>query len=106
MHHSLPPKTDKLQRSAYVRFVPKADICSAANYILFDHLVGAGHGDDQLELARLHDRQVRNVSQAARRNAAAFSASPCVRRQKPRASVNRARSLTKNAARRSCRSGP
>ena len=38
---ALPPKADKERTSRYVRFVPKADSCSAAKRILFDHLVGA-----------------------------------------------------------------
>ena len=70
---ALPPKADIGTQSRDVRFVPKADICSAANFSLFDHLVGGGeqglrHGetkrfgrfeiDHQLVLSwRLH-RQV------------------------------------------------
>src|SRR5262249_9732635 len=38
---ALPPKADKRETSPYVRFVPQADICGAANCSLFDHLVGA-----------------------------------------------------------------
>ena len=53
--------------------VPRSDISGAANCSLFDHLVGAGEQrrrhceakhpgclrvDDQLELGRLHDRQL------------------------------------------------
>ena len=37
---ALPPKADIGTRSWDVRFVPKADICSAAKIPLFDHLVG------------------------------------------------------------------
>jgi hypothetical protein len=41
---ALPPKADIAGRRLDVRFVPKADSCSAANQqrVLFDHLVGAG----------------------------------------------------------------
>src|SRR5262249_36952771 len=39
---ALPPKADIGTQSANVRFVPKADICGAANCSLFDHLVGRG----------------------------------------------------------------
>src|SRR5262245_39763652 len=67
---ALPPKADIDRRNSHVRFVPKADIRIAAN--LFDHLVGdlleldrhveTEHEcrlrvDDELELARLHNRQ-------------------------------------------------
>jgi hypothetical protein len=38
---ALPPKADIERHDRHVRFVPKADICSAANCTLFDHLVGA-----------------------------------------------------------------
>ena len=70
---ALPPKADKEQPSRYVRFVPKADIRTAANDGLLDHLVGEGEQliwngeaeclgrleiDYQLELGWLHDRQV------------------------------------------------
>ena len=37
---ALPPKADIAKCVGRVRFVPKADICSAANSSLFDHLVG------------------------------------------------------------------
>src|SRR5262249_10101139 len=39
---ALPPKADIERHDWHVRFVPKADICSAAICSLFDHLVGAG----------------------------------------------------------------
>src|SRR5215813_12818956 len=35
-------KRTSSQTSRYVRFVPKADLCTAAEAPLFDHLVGAG----------------------------------------------------------------
>ena len=38
---ALPPKADITKCDWNVRYVPKADICSAANSSLFDHLVGA-----------------------------------------------------------------
>jgi hypothetical protein len=37
---ALPPKADIEWHSSNVRFVPKADSCSAAKQVLFDHLVG------------------------------------------------------------------
>jgi len=37
---ALPPKADIRCRDRHVRFVPKADISSAAKKALFDHLVG------------------------------------------------------------------
>src|SRR5215469_2083583 len=37
---ALPPKADIGTHSRDVRFVPKADICDAANCTLFDHLIG------------------------------------------------------------------
>ena len=37
---ALPPKADIAECDGDVRFVPKADICNAANSCLFDHLVG------------------------------------------------------------------
>ena len=70
---ALPPKADIRRHDWNVRFVPKADICSAANSSLFDHLVGAGeqqwwHGEskrlcgrqikDEIELSWLLDRQI------------------------------------------------
>src|SRR5215470_12889359 len=42
---ALLPKADKPQTSHYVRFVPKADKCAAANDNLLDHLVGDGEHD-------------------------------------------------------------
>ena len=38
---ALPPKADIGTQPRDVRFVPKADICSAAILHLFDHLIGA-----------------------------------------------------------------
>ena len=38
---ALPPKADIVGREWDVRFVPKADSCTAAKWILFDHLAGA-----------------------------------------------------------------
>jgi hypothetical protein len=38
---TLPPKADIAERDRHVRFVPKADSCTAAKK-LFDHLVSAG----------------------------------------------------------------
>ena len=68
---ALPPKADKEQPSRYVRFVPKADIRTAANDGLLDHLVGECEQairhreterlgslkvEHQVELRWLHDR--------------------------------------------------
>jgi hypothetical protein len=39
---AIPPKADIGTQPRNVRFVPKADICGAAKFQLFDHLVGAG----------------------------------------------------------------
>src|SRR6516225_6026331 len=39
---ALPPKADIGTRSRHVRFVRKADSCSATILLLFDHLVGTG----------------------------------------------------------------
>ena len=36
---ALPPKADIRQRNCNVRFVPKADSCTAANFSLFDYFV-------------------------------------------------------------------
>src|SRR5262249_57229717 len=70
---ALPPKADIERRDGHVRFVPKADIRTAATRILFDHLVCAEHEpgrnlmtdrlrsleiDDQLELSWLFDGQI------------------------------------------------
>jgi hypothetical protein len=38
---ALPPKADIVGCDWDVRFVPKADSCTAAKWILFDHLAGA-----------------------------------------------------------------
>jgi hypothetical protein len=38
---ALPPKADIRERVLDVRFGPKADSCSAAKSVLFDHLIGA-----------------------------------------------------------------
>jgi hypothetical protein len=38
----LPPKADVAERNRHVRFVPKADSCTAAKRSLLDHLIGAG----------------------------------------------------------------
>jgi hypothetical protein len=68
----LPPKTDKQQTWRQVRIVPGSDICTAANsttnlvadneqgrrHVEAEHPGGLGV-DDQLELRRLHDRQVK-----------------------------------------------
>jgi len=37
---ALPPKTDIHCRDRHVRFVPKADSCTAAKRSLFDQLIG------------------------------------------------------------------
>src|SRR5215469_12340340 len=42
---ALPPIADIAERRRDVRFVPKADICTAAKIDLFDHLVGCGERD-------------------------------------------------------------
>jgi hypothetical protein len=39
---ALPPIADIAERDHHVRFVPKADICGAAKFRLFDHLVDGG----------------------------------------------------------------
>jgi hypothetical protein len=67
---ALHPKADIVGRQFDVRFVPKADSCTAAKRTLFDHLVGDGEQargyrkaecfggleiDDQFEFCRLND---------------------------------------------------
>jgi len=37
---ALPPKADIDRRDGHVRLVPKGDIRTAAEFFLFDHLVG------------------------------------------------------------------
>jgi hypothetical protein len=39
---ALPPKADIAGLQFDVRFVPKADSCTAQRGLLFDHFVGAG----------------------------------------------------------------
>src|SRR5262245_60383077 len=73
---ALPPKADICSALVHVRYGPKADSCTAAKELLFDHLVRAGeqrwrHGeakgfggfqiDDQLVLGRSLHRQVRRL---------------------------------------------
>ena len=41
MMSALHPKADIGERNWDIRFVPKADSCTAAKIALFDHLVGA-----------------------------------------------------------------
>src|SRR5262249_9374266 len=68
---ALPLKADKARTCWHVRFVPKADLCTAAKATLFDHLIGdreharrdgeaerlgSFQVDDQLELGRLQRR--------------------------------------------------
>src|SRR5215813_8888869 len=45
---ALPPEADKKQTCRDVRFVPKADIRSAADSSLFDHLVSTRHSPNGL----------------------------------------------------------
>ena len=67
---ALPPKADIGRQQLDVRFVPLADICGAAKFRLFDHIVGADEKvrrdfetealggsqiDDEVELRRLYD---------------------------------------------------
>jgi len=71
---ALPPKSDITQRDKNVRFVPKADSCTAAIQTLLDHLIGTGEErlghveaerfgglqvDDKLVLCWLLHRKVR-----------------------------------------------
>jgi hypothetical protein len=39
---ALPPKADIAESDWHLRFVPKADSCSAAKSVLFDHVIGFG----------------------------------------------------------------
>ena len=70
---ALPPKADIGSQPRDVRFVPKADICAAAIFSLFDHLAGFDEQrrwhrqseclrclqiDQEIEFARLHNWQV------------------------------------------------
>src|SRR5262249_55503064 len=70
---ALPPKADITSRQGSVRFVPKADSCTATNSALFNHPVSGRQQrrwdgytqhprrvgiDGQLEFRRLHDRQI------------------------------------------------
>jgi hypothetical protein len=69
---ALPPKADIARNGGNVRFVPKADSCTAAKRRLFNHLVsdrdqrltdcqpeclGGPEVDDQVKFDRLHDWQ-------------------------------------------------
>jgi|SRR5262252_4239496 len=70
---ALPPKANIRPRNRHVRFVPKADSCTAANSPLFNHLVGSHLHDErhgktellgglevnhELEFGGLYDRQI------------------------------------------------
>ena len=70
---ALPPKADKQQVVTFVRFVPKADSCTAANDQLSNRLVGYRQHfrrhfdaelssrlqvDGRLEIGRLRDRKL------------------------------------------------
>jgi len=56
---ALPPKADIRWLCLYVRFVPKADSCNAANRALFDHLVGSGEQRlRHVEAERLGGREI------------------------------------------------
>jgi hypothetical protein len=60
---ALPPKADKQTKSRFVRFVPEADICTAAKKPLFDHLVAA-------------DKANKGQRRAGSMTAASFAGSP------------------------------
>jgi hypothetical protein len=69
---ALPPKADIADHDCDVRFVPKADSCTAAKCFLFEHLVGAFYQwgltetkrlgsfevDDEIEFRRLQGRKI------------------------------------------------
>ena len=59
---ALPPKADMVRRGGNVRFVPKANICGAAKFRLFDHLVGAGEQRSCVEAERFGSLKVVNVT--------------------------------------------
>jgi hypothetical protein len=46
------------ESSRYVRFVPQADICGAANEALFDHLVGAAEQQQRHSYAEFPGRHL------------------------------------------------
>ena len=59
MMSALPPKADISGRQFDVRFVPKADSCTATNSRLFDHLVGGvQQATWQVEAQRLGGSEV------------------------------------------------